>query len=117
MRSRRLRREVNERIVELTKRFALDRATDPPMTLICECGRDDCMTYVEMRLPEYEAAQRAVPERWLVLSAHINPSADSILARQNGYALIHHSAGRLSTEAQAPRKESTSPATTDLLQL
>jgi hypothetical protein len=68
LRSRRLRREVNERIVELTKEFALDPATDAPMRLLCECGRDGCMRHLEMRLSEYEAARRAVPEgtkpRW-----------------------------------------------------
>ena len=34
---------------------------------------------------------------------------DSILARRNGYALIDQPPDRLSTEALAPRKESTIP--------
>jgi hypothetical protein len=109
LRNRRLRREVNERVAELTKEFGLD---DPAMILFCECGRDECMTQVaEMNLSEYEAVL-AGPARWVVVSAHIDELADSILARRDGYALIHHDSGRPPTEALAARKEeSTSPPT------
>ena len=113
LRSRRLHREVNERVAELTKGFARGAASDPPMIVFCECGRADCLTQLaEMKLSEYEAV-RAGPDRWVVLSAHIDELADSILARRNGYALIHHAPGRLSTEAPLPRKESTSLTTAD----
>jgi hypothetical protein len=99
LRNRMLRREVNERVVELTKEFGLD---DPAMIVFCECGRDECMTQlVQMNLSEYEAV-RARPDRWFVVSAHIDVLADSILARRDGYALIHHDSGRPSTEADAP---------------
>ena len=97
--NRMLRRDVNERVVELTKEFGLD---DPAMIVFCECGRDECTTQLaEMNLSEYEAV-RAGPGRWFVVSAHIDELADSILTRRNGYALIHHDSGRPSTEAPAP---------------
>ncbi|HET8872628.1 MAG TPA: hypothetical protein VFM83_02985, partial [Gaiellaceae bacterium] len=58
LRSRMLRREVNERVAELTKEFALDAASDPPMIVFCECGREDCLRQVaEMNLSEYEAVR------------------------------------------------------------
>lgn len=85
------------------------------MMVVCECGREECMTLVETRLSEYEAV-RAGPARWVVVSAHIDQLTDSILARRNGYALIHQASSRLSTEAPAPRKESTSPPTANSLQ-
>ena len=113
LRSRRLRRDVNERIAELTNQFAPD-ATSPPLILFCECGREHCATPVEMTLSEYQAVRAGVG-RWVVSSAHIDALGDSILARRNGYALIDHHPDRLSTEAVAPRKESTSP-TADLSQ-
>jgi hypothetical protein len=110
LRKRRLSREVNERVAELTKEFGLD---DPPMIVFCECGREDCLTQLaEMKLSEYEAVQ-AGPGRWVVLSAHIDELADSVLARRDGYALIHHDSGRLSTQAPPPRKEPISPPTAD----
>ena len=97
--NRMLRRDVNERVVELTQEFGL---YDPAMIMFCECGRDECTTQLaEMNLSEYEAV-RAGPGRWFVVSAHIDELADSILTRRNGYALIHHDSGRPSTEAPAP---------------
>jgi hypothetical protein len=108
-----LRRDVNERVVELTKEFARDAENDPAVIVFCECGREDCLTRLaEMKLSEYEAV-RAGPGRWVVLSAHIDEPVDSILARRDGYALIHLDSGRLSTEAPAPREGSTSPPTAD----
>jgi len=116
LRSRRLHREVNERVAQLTTQFARDLASDPSIIVFCECGRESCITQLaEMKLSEYEAV-RARPGRWVVLSAHIDELTDSILARRNGYALVHHDRGRLSTDAPAPRKESTSPPTADLSQ-
>jgi hypothetical protein len=45
-------------------------------------GSSECMTQlVEMNLSEYEAV-RAGPGRWVVVSAHIDVLADSILARR-----------------------------------
>jgi hypothetical protein len=108
-----LRRDVNERVVELTKEFARDAENDPALIVFCECGREDCITQLaKMKLSEYEAV-RAGPGRWVVLNAHIDRLADSILARRNGYALIHLDSGRLSPEAPTPREESTSPPTAD----
>lgn len=111
-RRRSIHREVNERIAELIKRFSRNDAGDPSMMVVCECGIDDCMASIEMRLSEYEAV-RAGTGRWVVSSAHIGIPADSILATRNGYALIQHPSERLPTEALAPRKESTSLQTAD----
>jgi hypothetical protein len=77
--------------------------------VFCECGIDGCMTPIEMTVPEYEATREA-PGRWVVSSEHV-PSVDSMLDHRNGYALIRDVPARLSTEAEAPRKESTSPPT------
>ena len=107
---RRLSREVNERISVLNRQFALDASGDLPVIVFCECGREDCMTPVEMTLSEYEAVRKG-SDRWVVSSAHIGDAADSILARRNGYALVRDAPDRLSTEAEAPRKESSSPPT------
>lgn len=112
--SRRLHREVNKRIAELTERYALDGATDAPMIAVCECGSEDCMTPIEVMLSEYEATVRAGPGRWAVSSAHIDELADSVVARRNGYALIHHAPARPSNEAPISGKEATWPPTAQL---
>ena len=83
------------------------------MTVFCECGSDECMARIETTLAEYQAV-RAGPTRWVISSAHIDMSADSIIARRNGYALIEHASDRLSPTAPPSRKEPTSPLTTNV---
>jgi hypothetical protein len=112
LRNRRFHREVNERIVELTRAFARDPACDPTMRVFCECGRDGCMTLLDMTLSEYLAVG-AGPSRWVVSSGHIDSAADSTLARRDGFALVQNPSDRPSTEALAPGKESTSPSTAE----
>ena len=101
-----LRRDVNDRVAELARHFAVRAGSDAPLRLLCECGRDECMTYIEASMSEYEATQHAGPDRWIVLTAHADTRADAILARRNGYALVQRVSGRPS-EAPVPRKEST----------
>ena len=113
LQSRSLRREVNERVAELIDGFHNSEAEDPVMTVFCECGSDECMARIETTLAEYQAV-RAGPMRWVVSSTHIDTTADSIIARRNGYALIEHASDRLSPKAPPPRKEPTSPLTTNL---
>lgn len=113
MQSRCLRREVNERIAELIEGFHDSKAGDPMMTVFCECGSNECMAPIETTLAEYQAV-RAGSTRWVISSCHIDTTADSILARRNGYALVEHASDRLSPKAPPPRKEPTSPLTTNL---
>jgi hypothetical protein len=113
LQSRSLRREVNERIAGLIEGFHDSTAGDPAMTVFCECGSEECMAPIETTLAEYQGV-RAGPTRWVISSAHIDTTADSIIARRNGYALIEHASDRLSRKAPPPRKEPTSPPTTSL---
>ena len=113
LQNRSLRREVNERIAELIEGFHDGKGPDPVMTVFCECGSDECMAPIEMTLVEYRAV-RAGPTRWVISSAHIDATADSIIARRNGYALIEHAPERLSPKAPPLRKEPTWPLTTNL---
>ena len=113
LQNRSLRREINERIAELIEGFHDSDAEEPVMTVFCECGSNECMAPIEMTLVEYQAV-RAGPTRWVISGAHIDTSADSIVARRNGNALIEHGSDRLSPKAPLPRKEPTSPLTTNL---
>lgn len=99
---------MNERIAALTTRFGETSEVDPLVLMLCECGSPGCLTFIEISLSEYEAV-RTGPDRWVVSSDHTD-EPDALLARRNGYALIHD---RLSTEALTPRKEPTSPETTN----
>jgi hypothetical protein len=107
IRHRLLRREVNERVAELTAELASDTNGDVTMMAFCECGHDGCVKPIEMTVSEY-AAVRKGPDLWVVSSAHLDKEADSQLAHRNGYALIQDTSERLLTEALVPTKESTS---------
>jgi hypothetical protein len=113
LQSRGLRREVNERIGGLIEGFHDSTAGDPAMTVFCECGSEECLARIETTLAKYQAV-RAGPTRWLICSTHIDTTADSLIARRNGYALIEHASDPLSLKAPPPRKEPTSPLTTNL---
>lgn len=109
-RHRLLRREVNERIAELTAELASNSEGDVTMLVFCECGTEGCVRPMEMTVSEY-AAVREGPDLWVVSSAHVDEQANSLLAQRNGYALIKDVSERLLTEAFVPRKESKCPPT------
>jgi hypothetical protein len=113
LQSRSLRREVNERIAGLIEGFHDSTAGDQAMTVFCECGSEECRARIETTLAEYLAV-RAGPMRWVISSTHIDTTTDSVIARRNGYALIEQAPDRLSRRAPPPRKEPTSPLTTNL---
>ena len=58
LRSRSLRREVNERIAGLIEGFRDSTAGDPTMTVFCECGSEECMAPIETTLAEYCRTRR-----------------------------------------------------------
>ena len=110
LRSRWVRREINGRIVELTRRFEpVENSSDLTMLVFCECGRAGCVRPMEMTLAEFEAVREG-PGRCVVSSEHIDEDV-SVLAQRNGYALVEIPE-RLPTAAERPGKESTSFPTT-----
>ena len=104
LQSRSLRREINERIAEVIEGFHDSQPGDPAMTVFCECGSEECMAPIETTLAEYQAV-RASPTFWVISSAHIDTTVDSVIARRNGYALIDHASHPLSRQAH-PRGRS-----------
>jgi len=107
MQSRSIRREVNERIAELIAGFHDSASGDPTMIVFCECEAEECMAPIEMTIAEFQAA-RVGPARWVMSSAHIDMTKDSVIARRNGYALIERASDRPSGKALPRRKEPTS---------
>jgi hypothetical protein len=113
LQNRSLRREVNERVAELIDGFHNSEAEDPVMTVFCECGSEECMAPIETTLAEYQTV-RAGPTRWVISSAHIDTSADSIIARRNGYALIEHASADRTRFWSAVSEGSTSEEGADI---
>jgi hypothetical protein len=84
----RLRREVNERVAEVNRQFAIGDAHPGSMTILvlCECGDPTCTATQEMTLDEYEAAS-AEPNQLVVTGKH-EIAADAVVSRRNGYVVI-----------------------------
>ena len=64
LRNRRLPPEVNERVVELIKQFALRGAIESPMQVSCECGLERCLTPIEMTLSSTRPFERGRVGGW-----------------------------------------------------
>jgi hypothetical protein len=75
-------RQVNDRIVELGKRFGLREEVHE---LICECDDAGCTERLHVPASEYEYSRRA--QGWHVVAAGHEPSG-RIVARGLGYVVV-----------------------------
>jgi hypothetical protein len=76
-------REVNERIAEAAKRTLVL----PDAEFLCECGRQDCLERIVVRLDEYEAI-RAHPDRFLLVFGHEQPEVDRVIDTGGDYVIV-----------------------------
>jgi hypothetical protein len=84
-------RNVNEEVRALHERFDAGAAT-PVVTIICECGRADCMEHLELRPDEYEAV-RADGALFAVKRGHDEPGAEDVVERHDGYWVVRKHEG------------------------
>ena len=76
-------REVNERIEQVTERFA---APDP-MSFVCECAVNSCARHVELSREAYEAI-RSNPKRFVVAPDHDDPEIENVVERHKAYMVV-----------------------------
>jgi hypothetical protein len=79
-RNQSLFREVNERVEHLQRGWAHLSEID----FDCECADDSCTARVSMTIAEYEQI-RARPERFFVLSEHVYPEVEVVVAKNERY--------------------------------
>ena len=77
-------RQVNERIHEVLESLGDDGR---PGEFVCECGRIDCATMMQLTQEEYEAA-RAGGERFIVVPGHEHSGIDQVYARHEGFVVV-----------------------------
>jgi hypothetical protein len=82
--SRALRRETNEHILALHRRFAIG-ADD--IQVLCECNRIDCRGRVTISLPLYETilGRRG---HYLLGAAHEGPRTEPVVERAEDFVVV-----------------------------
>ena len=94
-------REVNERIDGMNRTFATATGT---MSIVCECGDRDCISQIEIPLPEYEQL-RADPTTFAIVPGHEVPGVEDVIGRREGYEVVrkHPGVSQLIAKATDPR--------------
>jgi len=76
-------REVNERIEQLQ-----DDLGDPStFSIVCECGRSDCMERFPISNNEYREL-RSDGLQFAVVPGHELPEVERVIATRNGYIVV-----------------------------
>ncbi|HZT14473.1 MAG TPA: hypothetical protein VFA19_00870 [Gaiellaceae bacterium] len=95
-------RQVNERIEELQRSFAL--GTREPLQIVCECDRMECTERFPVALSIYEEV-RSDPACFLVVPGHEDPQVESVISAAGDYLIVRKNPGepRRLAEAHDPR--------------
>jgi hypothetical protein len=82
-------REVNERIREVGKAFAV---VEERLDLICECGQADCAERIQVPATEYERL-RSVPTHFAIVPGHEISEVETLIERCAGYDVVEKKPG------------------------
>jgi hypothetical protein len=75
-------REVNERIAEVSERFALEE-----VSAICECATADCTQRFELSRRDYEEV-RSASIQFVVVPGHEKPDIERVVDRRGRYLIV-----------------------------
>ena len=76
-------RAVNDQIDYMAKA----QSTVLPLDCLCECADPDCDAYIELTQGEYEAV-RQTPTHFLVLTDHVFPEMEVVVADRGHYVIV-----------------------------
>lgn len=83
-------REVNERIEDLQREFAL--AEHEPLHIVCECDQLDCVERLSVTLDTYERV-RGDSACFVVVPGHEDPDIEAVVETAVGYVVVRKNAG------------------------
>jgi hypothetical protein len=81
-----LLREVNDRIEEVGERLNV-LPGDEKLDFRCECGREDCDSFVGLTVSEYEQV-RSNNDRFAVVPGHEDPEIERVVERGERYLVV-----------------------------
>jgi uncharacterized protein (DUF1499 family) len=82
VRKKMLFREVNERVVEVSR-----QAVEGDIEILCECGEDPCLAQITLSASAYDAV-RTVPTRFVVAPGHENEKLERVVTARPGYVVV-----------------------------
>ena len=83
-RNQALFRAVNEKLRELNQAFANVTET---YAIACECADTTCVETVHILMEEYTRV-REDPNQFVVLTEHVFPDVEQIVAQNDGYSVV-----------------------------
>lgn len=90
-------REVNERIEDLNKTFAVLTET---FLVVCECGDGTCVEQIELQTGDYERVRRD-GATFIVVPGHELPDVEDVVDRRDGYVVVRKREGGPAELAEA----------------
>jgi hypothetical protein len=81
-------REVNERIVEISKGLTGYGENESLLAgFVCECSREDCTKSLDVTHAQYEAV-RDDPRRFVILPGHEDTTVDRVVERHPSFLVV-----------------------------
>jgi hypothetical protein len=77
-------RALNER---LRTNSAVWDGREGVLSIVCECGDEDCTMPIQLTPEEYESV-RAGETQFAIVPGHVRPEVEDVVARQEGWALV-----------------------------
>ena len=77
-------RALNERLRESGSTW---QGREGVLSIVCECGDEDCTRPIELTPGEYESV-RAEETQFVVVSEHARPDVEDVVSEQTGWALV-----------------------------
>jgi hypothetical protein len=90
-------REVNERVEEINRTFAVRTET---MEIMCECGSLRCAEMIPISVSEYERI-RSDPTLFAIVPGHEAPNVEDVVERQSGFDVVRKHPGEPTAIAEA----------------
>ena len=84
-------REVNERIEDVHRRFALED-DDEGLQIVCECDRADCTERLEVSIDVYERV-RSDSSCFFVSPGHEDPTVEDVVDSGGNYVIVRKRPG------------------------
>jgi hypothetical protein len=78
-------RAVNREIEHVSEELG-ERATDE-LTLLCECGQDDCSQTIELTVAEYDSSH-AQRDRFVLAPGHEDEQLEHVVERNERYVVV-----------------------------
>lgn len=77
-------RALNERLRESGAAW---EGRDGVLSIVCECGDEDCTMPIELTPAEYESV-RAEETQFALVPDHVRPEVEDVVAEREGWAVV-----------------------------